>query len=61
MKYSDHWIRIEDLVDQSSDDLISTIEGYINVLSTSQHDTYTSPFEIVATNMGGYLNFFKRI
>lgn len=52
MKYRNHWIRIEDLVDQSTDDLISTIENYINVLSSSQHDTYTNPFEIVASNMG---------
>lgn len=60
VKYKYHWLRIEDLVDQSTDDLISTIENYINVLSSSQHDTYTSPFEIVATNMGKwkFLIFF---
>lgn len=57
MKYRNHWIRIEDLVDQSTDDLISTIESYINVLSSSQHDTYTNPFEIVALNMGKKYTF----
>lgn len=53
-KYKNHWMRIEDLIDQGTDDLIRSIENYINVLSSSQHDTYTNPFEIVASNMGEF-------
>lgn len=51
-KYTKHWQRIKKLTDESSEQLISLIEKYINVLSVSQHDTYTSPFEIVSPNMG---------
>lgn len=53
-KYEDHWSRIKELTDQSVDDLVRIIEKYINVLSASQHDTYTSPFEIVSSNVGKF-------
>lgn len=50
--YIGHWKRIKVLTGEGIEDLISLIEKYIKVLSLSQHDTYTSPFEIVSTNMG---------
>jgi cadherin EGF LAG seven-pass G-type receptor 1 len=51
-KYTDHWFRIKQLTGEGAEHLISDIENYINILSISQHDTYTNPFEIVAPNMG---------
>lgn len=40
--------------------LTSLVENYINILSISQHDTYTNPFEIVSPNMGKYLYMLIR-
>lgn len=51
-KYADHWNRIKELTGESVENLISFMEKYINILLESQHDTYTSPFEIVSPNMG---------
>lgn len=51
-KYILHWKRIKVLTGEGIDDLIILIEKYIKVLSLSQHDTYTNPFEIVSSNMG---------
>ncbi|XP_031351868.1 protocadherin-like wing polarity protein stan isoform X2 [Photinus pyralis] len=50
-KYFSHWSRIKELTSESAEHLVSAIENYINVLSSSQHDTYTNPFEIVSSNM----------
>ncbi|CAG9761162.1 unnamed protein product [Ceutorhynchus assimilis] len=50
-KYSAHWSRIKQLTGQSVENLVSFMEKYINILLESQHDTYTSPFEIVSPNM----------
>ncbi|KAG5887440.1 hypothetical protein JTB14_003292 [Gonioctena quinquepunctata] len=49
--YRHHWLRIKELTGESSEELIGFIEKYISILSISQHDTYTSPFEIVSPNM----------
>lgn len=50
-KYSQHWERIRELTGEGAEKLISVLEDYINVLSESQHDTYTNPFEIVSSNL----------
>lgn len=51
-KYTHHWKRIKELIGEGVEDLIELVERYIKVLSLSQHDTYTNPFEIVSSNMG---------
>ncbi|XP_072387451.1 protocadherin-like wing polarity protein stan isoform X2 [Diabrotica undecimpunctata] len=48
---TDHWTRIKDLTGEGIENIIEFVEKYINTLSVSQHDTYTSPFEIVSPNM----------
>lgn len=53
-KHKSHWKRIQQLTGESAENLIGFIEKYINVLSMSQHDTYTNPFEIVSPNMGKF-------
>lgn len=62
-KYSQHWSRIKELTNEGAEHLVSAIESYINILSSSQHDTYTNPFEIVSPNMGkldmSKINFCK--
>ncbi|KAK4875010.1 hypothetical protein RN001_011432 [Aquatica leii] len=50
-KYDSHWSRIKELTNEGAEHLVSALENYINVLSSSQHDTYTNPFEIVSTNI----------
>lgn len=55
-KYMDHWLRIKKITNEPVDRLVALIEKYLMVLSMSQHDTYTSPFEIVSPNMGKYGN-----
>lgn len=51
-KYSEHWGRVKELTGEGAEHLVMAIQGYINVLSSSQHDTYTNPFEIVSRNVG---------
>lgn len=50
-KYLSQWHSIERLTSESGESLITAIARYINILATSQRDTYTNPFEIVATNV----------
>ncbi|XP_050305133.1 protocadherin-like wing polarity protein stan isoform X2 [Anthonomus grandis grandis] len=50
-KYAGHWERIKELTGEGVENLVSFLEKYINILLESQHDTYTSPFEIVSPNM----------
>ncbi|XP_044754021.1 protocadherin-like wing polarity protein stan isoform X2 [Coccinella septempunctata] len=50
-KYADSWLRIEKLTNEPVDKLVALIEKYLMVLSQSQHDTYTSPFEIISPNV----------
>ena len=56
-KYQRHWNRIKQLTGEGADHLIGYIENYINILSISQHDTYTNPFEIVSPNMSKFALF----
>lgn len=50
-KYASHWTKIKKLTGESTENLIGHVENYINILSSSQHDTYTHPFEVVFPNM----------
>ncbi|XP_076265474.1 protocadherin-like wing polarity protein stan isoform X1 [Rhynchophorus ferrugineus] len=50
-KYYNHWRRIKELTGDNVENLINMMEKYIGILLESQHDTYTSPFEIVSPNM----------
>lgn len=49
---SDHWERINSIISQGPSNLMNIINNYIATLSTTQHDTYTDPFEIVTPNIG---------
>jgi cadherin EGF LAG seven-pass G-type receptor 1 len=51
-KYKDHWNRVTDLTGETAEDLVLSFDRYIATLAQSQGDTYTSPFEVVADNMG---------
>lgn len=53
---SDHWERINSLKSQGPFNLMNTINNYMATLSTSQHDTYTDPFEVVTPNIGWCFN-----
>ncbi|XP_016844332.1 protocadherin-like wing polarity protein stan isoform X2 [Nasonia vitripennis] len=50
-RYADNWIRIESLTGDSPDKIMLTMAEYLKTLAVSQHDTYTSPFEVVDTNV----------
>jgi hypothetical protein len=52
VKYRAHWRRVTDLTGETAEDLVSSFNRYIATLAQSQEDTYTSPFEVVADNMG---------
>lgn len=39
--------------------LTGLVENCINILSVSQHDTYTNPFEIISPNMGKGLFYYS--
>lgn len=50
-RYADEWLRLTQLTQRRPTDLIDAFHKYQTVLARSQHDTYTSPFEIVHANM----------
>ncbi|XP_067630827.1 protocadherin-like wing polarity protein stan [Eurosta solidaginis] len=50
-KYSHEWKRATELIQRGPDDLVDAFNKYMVVLASSQHDTYTNPFEIVQRNM----------
>lgn len=50
-KYLEQWEKIEELTTDTGESLVIAITKYIEVLAVSQRDTYTSPFEIVASNI----------
>jgi hypothetical protein len=52
MRYKDHWNRVTALTGETAEDLVLSFDRYIATLAQSQEDTYTSPFEAVADNMG---------
>lgn len=47
-----HWERINSVTSQGPFNLMSAINKYLATLSTTQHDTYTDPFEVVTPNIG---------
>ncbi|XP_063379045.1 protocadherin-like wing polarity protein stan [Cydia fagiglandana] len=50
-KYSREWRRIRQLTGRGVERLLQKFDQYIAVLAESQHDTYTSPFEIVTSDL----------
>lgn len=49
---SNHWERINSITSQGPSNLMNIINNYMATLITTQHDTYTDPFEIVSPNIG---------
>ncbi|XP_022163708.1 protocadherin-like wing polarity protein stan isoform X2 [Myzus persicae] len=47
----DHWERINSITSQGPFNLMTAINNYVATLSTTQHDTYTDPFEVVTPNI----------
>lgn len=52
MEYEKEWQRIRKLTGHGAEHLLQKFDKYISVLAESQHDTYTSPFEIVTSDLG---------
>lgn len=50
-KYVENWRRIESLNGDSPDKILNAMARYLNTLTASQHDTFTSPFEVVDRNI----------
>ncbi|OWR45133.1 cadherin [Danaus plexippus plexippus] len=50
-QYDKEWTRIRELTGHGAEHLIQQFDKYIAVLAESQHDTYTSPFEIVTSDL----------
>lgn len=51
-KHHDKWSRIETLTGESADVVSNAIAKYLKILTASQHDTFTSPFEVVDPKVG---------
>lgn len=49
---SNHWERINSIISQGPFNLMNTINNYMATLASTQHDTYTDPFEVVTPNIG---------
>lgn len=52
IQYAKEWQRIRELTGHGMELLLQRFDKYIAVLAESQHDTYTSPFEIVTSDLG---------
>ncbi|KOB74665.1 Protocadherin-like wing polarity protein stan, partial [Operophtera brumata] len=50
-QYEKEWRRIKELTGHGVELLLTKFDKYIAVLAESQHDTYTSPFEIVTSDL----------
>ncbi|CAK1552868.1 unnamed protein product [Leptosia nina] len=50
-KYQKEWTRIRQLTGRGVEHVVQKFDKYISVLAESQHDTYTSPFEIVTSDL----------
>ncbi|KAG7212572.1 hypothetical protein KM043_012871 [Ampulex compressa] len=50
-KYAEKWRRIESLNGDSPDKVSDAMGSYLTTLTASQHDTFTSPFEVVDPNV----------
>lgn len=59
INYQKEWRRISDLTGKGAEHLVQQFDKYISVLAESQHDTYTSPFEIVTRDMGKNLFIYR--
>ncbi|XP_044577360.1 protocadherin-like wing polarity protein stan isoform X2 [Cotesia glomerata] len=46
-KYKDTWLRIEELNGDSTDKILDAMARYLKILTNSQHNTFTDPFEVV--------------
>ncbi|CAH2075509.1 unnamed protein product, partial [Iphiclides podalirius] len=51
IEYEKEWQRITKLTGHGVEHLMQKFDKYISVLAESQHDTYTSPFEIVTSDL----------
>ncbi|XP_037874856.1 protocadherin-like wing polarity protein stan [Bombyx mori] len=51
VEYEREWKRIRELTGHGAELLVQKFDEYIAVLAESQHDTYTSPFEIVTKDV----------
>ncbi|XP_013177867.1 PREDICTED: protocadherin-like wing polarity protein stan isoform X1 [Papilio xuthus] len=51
IEYDKEWQRIRKLTGHGVEHLLQKFDKYIAVLAESQHDTYTSPFEIVTSDL----------
>ncbi|KAI8429178.1 hypothetical protein MSG28_007715 [Choristoneura fumiferana] len=51
VQYEKEWRRIRQLTGHGVELLLLKLDKYIAVLAESQHDTYTSPFEIVTSDL----------
>ncbi|XP_055533079.1 protocadherin-like wing polarity protein stan isoform X2 [Wyeomyia smithii] len=50
-RYHHEWKRVTDLTQRGPNDLVEVLNRYMYVLGSTQHDTYTNPFEIVHENI----------
>ncbi|KAF9822527.1 hypothetical protein SFRURICE_010278 [Spodoptera frugiperda] len=50
-QYTRQWSRVRELTGHGMELLLQRFDNYIAVLAESQHDTYTSPFEIVTSDL----------
>ncbi|XP_024946918.1 protocadherin-like wing polarity protein stan isoform X2 [Cephus cinctus] len=50
-KHLQNWERIETLTGDGPDKILDVMATYLKTLTASQHDTYTSPFEVVDPNI----------
>lgn len=54
-KYKNKWEKIQELNGDSPDKILDVMASYLKTLTASQHDTFTSPFEVVDGNVGKLL------
>ena len=50
-KHLDNWRRIESINGDSPDKILDAMARYLKVLTGSQHNTFTDPFEVVDSNV----------
>ncbi|XP_012235255.2 protocadherin-like wing polarity protein stan [Linepithema humile] len=50
-KYRNKWEKIQELNGDSPDKILDAMASYLKTLTASQHDTFTSPFEVVDGNV----------
>ncbi|KAJ0179731.1 hypothetical protein K1T71_004322 [Dendrolimus kikuchii] len=51
LQYEKCWCRIRELTGHGMELLLEKFDKYIAILAESQHDTYTSPFEIITSDL----------